>query len=899
MTTQSNSEQSRLERALANSEGFCQVLLDSALDCIVCTDENAGITEFNAAAVRTFRITRQEALGQNWLELLLPLGAREDCRRQLLATTDGAEVTLVANRIETVAVRSDGKEFPAEFTLTRVHNDHKVTFVARVRDITARRKAEEALLWLAAIVESSQDAVIGKNLEGTVISWNKGAEAMYGYAADEIIGQSITCLVPPGRKNEVAHILEQLKMGCQIKQFETIRVSKDGRLLNVSLSISPVQDTTGRIIGASAIARDITAEKCAQEALRKATETSIYSSPVPIVAVDTNRRVTIWNRAAEEVFGWSEQELMGKPLPFIPPDEAEQAKRLHSRLLAGETLTGIEVRRQKKDGSLVTVSISANPLWDEHHKVKGIIGFLNDMTERKNAEEALRRAEEKYRSIFENAVEGIYQATLDGKYLSANPALARMLGFDSPQQLIESRDDIPQQEYINPHQRSNFIKAVHENGIVKNFEYEAYRQDGKKVWLTASARAVCDATGKIRYLEGTVQDITERRELEQQVRQMQKIEAIGRLAGGVAHDFNNILMAISSYTELLERKTTEDAPRRYVNEIANAVNRGSALTQGLLTFSRKQLTSPKILDLNELIARQMEMLKRLIPENIVLNFAPGSQIGNVRADPSQIEQAVMNLVINARDAMPSGGTVLVETQRAQLDSEDLETSDSADLRDCVLLSVTDNGCGMDAETKSHLFEPFYTTKEQGKGTGLGLATVFGVVKQSSGHITVWSEPDNGTIFKIFLPRVNEVPVPERLDEPVESATNGETILLVEDETAVREPAAEYLSQCGYKVLKAANGQQALDLVHKYNGRIDLLLTDIVMPKMSGVELSEKISSIHPETRVAFMSGYSRDLLSNRELQPNCVLLKKPFQLKALGQCIRQVLDRKSAAASHS
>jgi two-component system, cell cycle sensor histidine kinase and response regulator CckA len=358
-------------------------------------------------------------------------------------------------------------------------------------------------------------------------------------------------------------------------------------------------------------------------------------------------------------------------------------------------------------------------------------------------------------------------------------------------------------------------------------------------------------------------------------------------------------MAISSYTELLERKTTEDAPRRYVNEIANAVNRGSALTQGLLTFSRKQLTSPKILDLNELIARQMEMLKRLIPENIVLNFAPGSQIGNVRADPSQIEQAVMNLVINARDAMPSGGTVLVETQRAQLDSEDLETSDSADFRDCVLLSVTDNGCGMDAETKSHLFEPFYTTKEQGKGTGLGLATVFGVVKQSSGHITVWSEPDKGTIFKIFLPRVNEVPVPERLDEPVESATNGETILLVEDETAVREPAAEYLSQCGYKVLKAANGQQALDLVHKYNGRIDLLLTDIVMPKMSGVELSEKISSIHPETRVAFMSGYSRDLLSNRELQPNCVLLKKPFQLKALGQCIRQVLDRKSAAASHS
>ena len=898
MTTHSDSDQAQLREALAKSEGFCQVLLDSALDCIVCTDENARITEFNATAVRTFRITRQEALGQTWLELLLPSSARTDCRHQLLETDDSGGITLVANRIETIAVRSDGKEFPAEFTITRVHSDHKLTFVVRVRDITARKRAEEALLWLAAVVESSQDAVIGKSLEGIVISWNKGAEEMYGYSAEEIIGQPITRLVPAGRENEIDHILTQLRLGRRIERFETIGMAKDGRLLNVSLSISPVQDAAGKITGASAMARDITAEKLAQEALRKATETSIYSSPVPIVAANTTRDVTVWNRAAQEVFGWSEQELMGKPLPFIPPEEAEEAKRLHRRLLAGETLTGIEVRRKKKDGSLVTVSLSASPLWDEHHNVKGIIGFLNDMTERKNAEEALRRAEEKYRSIFENAVEGIYQATLEGKYLSANPALARMLGFDSSQDLIAHRDDIPQQEYIDPEQRSNFIRAVQEHGIVKNFEYEAYRRDGKKIWLSASARAVRDAQGKMLYLEGTVQDITERGELEQQIRQMQKIEAVGRLAGGVAHDFNNILMAISSYTELLERKLTEDASRRYVNEIANAVTRGSALTQGLLTFSRKQVSSPKVLDLNELIAHQLEMLKRLIPENIALNFLPGSQIGNIRADPSQIEQVIMNLVINARDAMPTGGTVLVETRRAQPGGEELEKSDSPLLRDCVLLTVTDNGSGMNAETKSHLFEPFYTTKEQGKGTGLGLAIVFGVVKQNSGHIVVRSEAGQGTTFEIFLPRVNELQARETSDEPAEVVAHGETILLVEDETSVREPAAEYLAQSGHKVLRAANGPEALALAQKHAGKIDLLLTDLVMPHMSGVELSEKIVSMHPETKVAFMSGYSRDLLSNpAQLQPNCVLLKKPFQLKALGQCIRQLLDRRNAAAS--
>ncbi len=893
MTGDAESDETQLREALANSEALRQSLLDSSLDCIICTDAEARVTEFNAGAVKVFRIAREQALGRYLPDFGIPPSLPPQYRRRLFAAPEAEGVELIGNRVETTALRSDGKEFPAEFTVTRVINHGVPSFVVHVRDISARKKAEEAMVWLAAVVESSQDAIIGKDLDGIIISWNRGAETMYGYDATEIIGQPISRLVPTERQGEIHQIMGLLRLGRRIKSFETVRRAKNGRLLNVSLTISPVQSPDGTIVGASIIARDITAEKLAQEALRRATETSIYCSPVPIVAADVNGCVTMWNRAAEEVFGWSEEEVVGKPLPIIPADEVKRPAALHARLVAGETLTGVEARRQKRDGGRLAISLSATPLRDEQQRVKGIIGFLTDITEHKKTEEALRSAEETYRSIFENAVEGIYQATPEGKYLSANPALARMLGFDSPQELIAARDNISQQEYINPELRSTFIRSVEESGVVPNFEYEAYRRDGKKVWLSASARAVRDPSGKCLYLEGTVQDISERRELEQLVRQMQKMEAIGRLAGGVAHDFNNILMAISSYAELLDKKVPDEGSRRYVDEIAKAVGRGSALTQGLLTFSRKQVSSPKVLNLNELVAQQLDMLKRLIPTNIDLQFIAGNDAGNVLADPGQIEQVVMNLVINARDAMPNGGTVVIETKRSFLNSEDQKASTPSAPQDCVLLTVTDSGCGMDAETKSHLFEPFYTTKEQGKGTGLGLATVFGVVKQTMGQIFVESEPGKGTGINIFLPRVSEAQQSVQAEEIIDCKSNNETVLLVEDETAVRESASEYLAVQGYKVLKASQGPEAIQIAQKHKQAIHVLVTDLVMPHMSGVELSEKMIGLHPETKIVFMSGYSRNLLADPEnAQSRHALLQKPFQLKALGQCIRKTLKRK-------
>ncbi len=885
-------EVQRLQEAVEENQIRRRAFFNSALDCIFCTDNEGRITELNAAAERTFRISAASVLGKDLLATILPVALQERHRHELLSAAVPAEFEILGNRLETVALRSDSVEFPAELTVNRIVIRNRSEFTVYVRDLTARRRAAEAVVRLAAIVESSQDAIYGGDLQGQITSWNKGAEQMYGYLAEEVLGRNASLLVPPGRLDEYSELTQRLRGGSAIHEFETVRLTKDRRLIDVSLTISPVLEPGGKMMGVSAIARDITARKVAAEDLRKATETSVYASPLPIIAIDARSRVTMWNPAAENLFGWSEQEIVGKPNPMIPRSEARDAARLHQRLLAGETLTGVEVRRQKRDGSLVTISLSAIPMWDQNHKVKGIIKFLTDITESKRSEEALRVAEAKYRSIFENSVEGIYQTTPDGRYISANPALARMLGFESPEELIEIRNDIRNQEYVDPALHAQFVHSMEEHGIVEDFEYQAYRKDGKVIWVSENAHAVKDGDGKIRYFQGTVEDISQHRQLEHQVRQMQKMEAIGRLAGGVAHDFNNILMAISSFAELLDRKLPEqDKGHGYVEEIVKATDRGSSLTRGLLAFSRKQVLSLRVIDLNTLVAEQMEMLKRLISEDIELRFVLGTDVGRVRVDPSQIEQVVMNLVINARDAMPTGGELVIETMNAGPKEFEGEARGAGVSGEYVALVVSDNGCGMDAETKSLIFEPFFTTKEQGKGTGLGLAMVFGIVKQSSGHIHVKSEVGKGASFKIYLPQVQEEIVQARSHTREESFRGDETILLVEDEDAVRASAAEYLRTSGYTMLVASRGSEALELAKQHTGPIHLLVTDLIMPKMSGRKLAERISAIHPETKLVFMSGYSNNLLaSQRSVDPEHVFLQKPFRLTALARCIRESLD---------
>ncbi|HEY6766011.1 MAG TPA: PAS domain S-box protein [Candidatus Sulfotelmatobacter sp.] len=895
---QTLSDLSTARKALHESEARRRALLDFAMDCVICADAEARITDFNPAAERTFRLSRPEALGKNVTETILHPKLRQRLRREFFIPLASGDAGIIGNRLETRCVRSDGSEFPAEITVTQIIVEEQVSFAIYVRDITARRRAEETVVRLAAIVESSQDAIIGKDLACRIVSWNKGAELIFGYEASEVIGRNTSMLAPPGLSQEIEGIIEELKAGHLIETFETLRTAKNGKLIHLSMTVSPVFNSSGTMVGAASIARDITAQKLAEDALRRASETSIYASPVPIIVADRDCRVTMWNPAAEALFGWSEEEVIGSPNPIIPDCALDEAADIHKKLLAGQTLTGIEVLRQNRGGSLVTVSLSAAPIWDANRKVKGMLGFLTDITRQKRSEDALREAEEKYRTIVENAIEGIYQTTPEGKYISANPALARMLGFYSPEELITARNDIARQEYVRPEIRTEFARRLEQHGVVQKFEYEAYRKDGKIIWVSENARAVRDSEGHILYYEGTVEDTTRRRELEQQLHQMQKIEAIGRLAGGVAHDFNNILMAISSYTELLGRNLSSDISRRYAAEIVKATDRGSSLTKGLLTFSRKQVLCPKVLDLNALITEQIKMLKRLIPENIDLGFVAGNDLGRVNADPSQVQQVLMNLIINSRDAMPNGGRLVIETRNAYQDTlnPSMFTPDSPEKY--VVVVVSDTGCGMTEETQSRIFEPFFTTKGQGKGTGLGLAIVFGIVKHSGGRIFVHSEPDSGTTFEICFPFVETEAEPQNEVEAEDQVNGSGTILLAEDEESVRDSTAEYLREKGYMVLAAEGGPEALEIAERYDKPIHLLLTDLIMPRMSGHELAEKIALARPEIRVVFMSGYSNNLLSKQQiLDPRHVLLQKPFRLASLNRCVRDALGRARAAAA--
>jgi PAS domain S-box-containing protein len=507
------------------------------------------------------------------------------------------------------------------------------------------------------------------------------------------------------------------------------------------------------------------------------------------------------------------------------------------------------------------------------------------------AQEGLRRSEMNFRSLVTNAPYGICRCDSAGQLLDVNPALLSMLGYSSAKELSGKHlgalyADTQQWFELADHLRS----ATPFNGLI----VEWMRKDGTATAVRVSGRAVSNGD-KEKTFELFAEDVTEHRALEQQLRQSQKMEAVGRLAGGIAHDFNNLLMVISGYSEfLLDRLGPEPALRAPAQEIANAAGRATALTRQLLAFSRKQMLAPKILDLNGVVTENLKMLTRVIGEDIDLVMVPATSLGTVRADAGQIEQVIMNLAVNARDAMPSGGKLTIETSNVSLDDEYARFHAPLKPGNYVMLAISDTGAGMDSETQSHIFEPFFTTKGP-KGTGLGLSTVYGIVKQSGGYIWVYSEPGRGTTFKIYLPRVADaVETPVHIAIPAESAApepGTETILLVEDEANLRYLARQFLEKQGYRVIDAADGAVAMQIAVAHEGVIHLLLTDVIMPGMNGRELAQRISEIRPNVKVLYMSGYTENVIGrNGTLDAGVRLLQKPFTLRDLKNKVREVLD---------
>ena len=531
--------------------------------------------------------------------------------------------------------------------------------------------------------------------------------------------------------------------------------------------------------------------------------------------------------------------------------------------------------------------------WVTKGQLKRLLPAIERELREARGRAALRASEASYAHLVERAPVGIYRSSPAGRFLSVNAALVRILGYDSAADVL--RLDMARDVYADPAERQRLLdRDTYTDREYDDVEATWKRKDGRLLSVQLSVRAVRKGAGEVEYYETFVRDVTEQRRLQQQLVQSQKMEAVGRLAGGIAHDFNNLLTVITSYSDLLLQDLGgEDPKREDVEQVRKAAEGAAALTRQLLAFSRQQVLAPRVVSLSVVVQGVEKMLRRVIGEDVDLVTALDLNVGSVKADVGQLEQVLMNLAVNARDAMPTGGKLTIETANVEHDPDYAREREAALLRRFVMLAVSDTGIGMDEATKARIFEPFFTTKEPGKGTGLGLATVYGIVQQSGGFIWVYSEPGHGTTFKIYLPQV-EAPLEGRAvgAAPGDLPRGTETILLVEDAAAVRAVTRQVLERQGYTVLEAAHGAAALQTAAGHPGPIHLLLTDVVMPVLSGRQLADQLARLRPDAKVLYASGYTDDaVVRHGVLEAGISYLQKPFTADSLARKVREVLDR--------
>jgi two-component system cell cycle sensor histidine kinase/response regulator CckA len=592
------------------------------------------------------------------------------------------------------------------------------------------------------------------------------------------------------------------------------------------------------------------------------------------------------------VLGYSLEELkLSSAFEQIHPDDrksVEVAAKEARRTGIGRLL---EYRVRHKDGTWRVLESTASVIRNAKGEPQHLVIVNRDVTERKLAAEALRRSEASFRSVVEDAPYGIYRASLSGELVLVNPALQKILGYVSQAELLQVN---LAQIYRNSSDHQKVNELLLEQGSFIDVEVEWKRKDGTPITVRSSGWPIKDETGRVAFLELFAEDVTERRALERQLRMAQKMEAVGRLSGGIAHDFNNLLGVIIGYSQVLKRSLKPENPLyEHAEEIEKASQRAVSLTRQLLAFSRQQVLEPVILNMNALLTDMEKMLPRLIGEDVALALALDPTLAQVKADPGQVEQVIMNLAVNARDAMPDGGKLTIQTANVNLDTAYTHQHPGSRVGSYVMLRVTDTGTGIDPEIQAQIFEPFFTTKERDKGTGLGLATVYGVVKQSGGYIAVDSEKGKGASFSVYLPRVEHAVTALDIgtELPAKSIRGSETILLVEDEESLRKLANMFLRDNGYQVLAAGDGAQALQIARQHTGPIHLLLTDVVMPGINGRVLAERLAAGQPGMKILYMSGYTDSFIAGHGvLEAGSHLLHKPFTEETLTRKVRELLD---------
>jgi two-component system cell cycle sensor histidine kinase/response regulator CckA len=775
-------------------------------------------------------------------------------------------------------------------------------FAERKKAEQALRESEEKYRTTLNNIEESYYEV---DLAGNLTFFNDSVCRLLGYPREEMMGMNNRQYVDQENAKRLFRIYNQIFLtGQPAKGFDGEIVKKDGTKRFVEASVSLIKDSKGQPAGFRGIARDITERKHIEEALdneRERFKTISESAPFGMVVLNKDGIFSYINHRFSELFGYDLKDIPNGKTWFRKayPDSTYR----HNVISAWIEDLNIFHPGEKRS-RVVTVTCK-----DGTEKIANIISVqletgenlitCEDITEHMRFEEALREKEERYRTLFEGSRDAVYITTLEGKFVDFNQAFLELFGYGK-EELLELRS---QDSYAHPDDRYQFRKEIEKNGFVRDYEVKLRKKDGREMdcLLTASVRRGIEGT--ILGYQGIIRDITDRKRAEQEMKvledqllQSQKMEAVGRLAGGIAHDFNNILTIIKGYGQLSLSDLKEDHHlRENIEGIIKATDRATDLIRKILAFSRRQVMEMKVLDLNILLTDLEKLLRRIIGEDIELMITLDKDLGRVKADPGQIEQVILNLAVNAKDAMPKGGRFTLETDNAELDDAYARSHLSVIPGHYVVLSVSDTGVGMSPEVRERIFDPFYTTKETGKGTGLGLSTAYGIVKQSGGNIWVYSEPGQGTTFKIYLPRQEDSLEEVREKDVREELPRGsETVLVVEDEEVLRKLAIRILDKQGYKTLEASQGNEALSICEQHKEPINLLLTDVVMPGMSGRELSSRLSPFHPEVKTLYMSGHaSHAIMYHGVLEPGVNLLQKPFTPEALARKVRESLDKKS------
>jgi len=761
---------------------------------------------------------------------------------------------------------------------------------------TQLQKAEENY---RSIFENAVEGIFQSTPDGRFLTVNPALARILGYESADQVVETITDVIHQLYVNPEARIeaarLEEQRGTLEGFEFEAYR--KDGGKIWLSLNRRSVRDKTGTELYREGTVEDITERKRAAEGLRdsEARNRAILESALDcIVTMDHAGLVVDWNPAAERTFGFMRADVIGKEMAelIIPP----RFRELHRRGLAQYLTTNqgpvlgnrLELSAVTADGAEFPIELAINRI--ESEGLPMFTGYIRDITERKRAEQELSQSEERYRDLVENAHDIIYSHDLEGNYTSMNKAGELSTGYTHEEAMALNLRQTVAPECLERAKEMLRRKLAGES--VTAYEMEILAKDGRRITVEANTKLVYH-DGVPVGVQGIARDVTERKQLEEQLRQSQKMDAIGQLAGGVAHDFNNLLTAINGYSGLALQRINDNHPLRgYLEEIKKAGDRAANLTRQLLAFGRKQILQPLPINLNDIVTDMTKLLRRLIGEDVQLTAKLDPALKKIKADPGQIEQVLVNLVVNARDAMPQGGNLTIETATVDLGEEYAGRHVDVLPGLYVMLAVSDTGTGMDEATQARIFDPFFTTKAKGKGTGLGLSTVYGIVKQSGGNLWVYSEPGHGTTFKVYLPQL--ATAPEKLEvKEAESALPGgsETILLVEDEDVVRGLAQKILEQSGYKVLAASRGDEAIRLGAESSEAIHLLLTDVVMPETSGKEVADRLRELLPGLRVVFMSGYTDEaIVHHGVLDSNVEFIEKPFTPNALARKVREALD---------